>query len=82
MLIAWHLQKNWMPSLFQATSKPRVENLRDQMVLACAHITDHSPVWQMLKEMQLRWYFAVLYNRVLFWLLYFFITAGVSVISF
>ncbi|KAA0712881.1 hypothetical protein E1301_Tti005038 [Triplophysa tibetana] len=38
----------------EATGKPRVENLRGQMVLACAHIIDHSPVWQMLKEMLLR----------------------------
>lgn len=39
--------------LFQATSKPHVESLRHQMVLARAHIIDNSPVWQMLKEMQL-----------------------------
>ncbi len=41
--------------LFQATSKPNVANLRDQMSLACTHITDHSPVWGMLQEMQFYW---------------------------
>jgi len=41
-----------MSFLFQATSKPKVENLRDQMSLACARIVDHSPVWGMLQEMQ------------------------------
>ncbi|KAK7144718.1 hypothetical protein R3I94_010968 [Phoxinus phoxinus] len=34
----------------KATSKPNVENLREQMSLACAHIVDHSPVWGMLQE--------------------------------
>ncbi|XP_048055700.1 protein SPO16 homolog [Megalobrama amblycephala] len=34
----------------KATSKPNVENLRDQMSLACAQIIDHSPVWGMLQE--------------------------------
>ncbi|XP_065120852.2 protein SPO16 homolog [Paramisgurnus dabryanus] len=37
----------------KATSKPHVENLRDQMVLACDHIIDHSPVWKMLENLQL-----------------------------
>lgn len=39
-----------MAFIFQATSKPNVENLRDQMSLACAQIIDHSPVWGMLQE--------------------------------
>ncbi|XP_077054963.1 protein SPO16 homolog isoform X1 [Siphateles boraxobius] len=36
----------------KATSKPNVENLRDQMSLACTHIVDHSSVWGMLQEIQ------------------------------
>lgn len=44
--------KDLMAFLFQATSKPNVEKLRDQMSLACAQIVDHSPVWGMLQEIQ------------------------------
>lgn len=46
------LAKGLMAFFFQATSKPNVENLRDQMSVACAHIVDHSPVWGMLQEIQ------------------------------
>lgn len=42
--------KHLMAFLFQATSKPNVVNLGDQMSLACTHIIDHSPVWEMLQE--------------------------------
>ncbi|XP_073708604.1 protein SPO16 homolog [Garra rufa] len=39
-----------MLAIAMASSKPNVENLRDQMSLACTYIIDHSPVWKMLQE--------------------------------
>ncbi|TRY96447.1 hypothetical protein DNTS_027524 [Danionella cerebrum] len=37
----------------KATSKPSVETLRQQMSMACAHITRNSPIWEVLQKIQL-----------------------------
>ncbi|KAJ8375286.1 hypothetical protein SKAU_G00058660 [Synaphobranchus kaupii] len=42
-----------MLTIAKATSKPHVVTVRDRMSLARAHIIEHSPVWEMLRDMQL-----------------------------
>uniref|UniRef100_A0A8C6SFP8 Chromosome 1 open reading frame 146 n=1 Tax=Neogobius melanostomus TaxID=47308 RepID=A0A8C6SFP8_9GOBI len=40
-----------MLAIAKATSKPHVDNIRDQLSLARAHIIEYSPVWEMLRDM-------------------------------
>ncbi|KAJ8418548.1 hypothetical protein AAFF_G00000470 [Aldrovandia affinis] len=42
-----------MLTIAKATSKPHVVSVRDRMSLARAHIIERSPVWEMLRDMQL-----------------------------
>ncbi|XP_036409350.1 uncharacterized protein C1orf146-like [Megalops cyprinoides] len=44
-----------MLSIAKATSNPHVVKVRDRMSLAKAHFIEHSPVWEMLRDMQLKW---------------------------
>ncbi|KAM9357591.1 protein SPO16 homolog [Symphorus nematophorus] len=39
-----------MLTIAKATSKPHVDSIRDRMSLARAHITESSPVWEMLRD--------------------------------
>ncbi|KAF0042538.1 hypothetical protein F2P81_006070 [Scophthalmus maximus] len=39
-----------MLTIAKATSKPHVDNIRDRMSLAQAHIVESSPVWEMLRD--------------------------------
>ncbi|XP_018525325.1 protein SPO16 homolog [Lates calcarifer] len=39
-----------MLTIAKATSKPHVDNIHDRMSLAQAHITESSPVWEMLRD--------------------------------
>ncbi|XP_072295042.1 protein SPO16 homolog [Eucyclogobius newberryi] len=40
-----------MLTIAKATSKPHVDNIRERMSLARAHIIENSPVWEMLRDM-------------------------------
>nr|XP_020465731.1 uncharacterized protein C1orf146 homolog [Monopterus albus]XP_020465732.1 uncharacterized protein C1orf146 homolog [Monopterus albus]XP_020465734.1 uncharacterized protein C1orf146 homolog [Monopterus albus]XP_020465735.1 uncharacterized protein C1orf146 homolog [Monopterus albus]XP_020465736.1 uncharacterized protein C1orf146 homolog [Monopterus albus] len=39
-----------MLTIAKATSKPHVDNIRDRMSLARAHVIESSPVWEMLRN--------------------------------
>ncbi|KAI3369089.1 hypothetical protein L3Q82_026056, partial [Scortum barcoo] len=39
-----------MLTIAKATSKPHVDNIRDRMSLARAHLIESSPVWEMLRD--------------------------------
>ncbi|XP_053178665.1 protein SPO16 homolog [Scomber japonicus] len=38
-------------TIAKATSKPHVDNIRERMSMARAHIVESSPVWEMLRDM-------------------------------
>ncbi|KAJ8276970.1 hypothetical protein GJAV_G00069950 [Gymnothorax javanicus] len=42
-----------MLTIAKATSKPHLVTVRDRMSLARAHVIERSPVWEMLRNMQL-----------------------------
>ncbi|KAG7464430.1 hypothetical protein JOB18_040045 [Solea senegalensis] len=42
-----------MLTIAKATSKPHVDSMCDRMSLAQAHVVENSPVWEMLRDIQL-----------------------------